>query len=88
MEQVYTTFYSNTIKRDRFLHILHFLHFADNRKEITKNDENYDRLCKMQDVFEMINNAYLKYYNPAEHLAIDEVIVLFIGRIVFKQYIK
>jgi hypothetical protein len=28
----------------------------------------------------MMNNAYAKYYNPSEHLAIDEVIVLFKGR--------
>jgi hypothetical protein len=43
MEQFYTPFYSNTIKRDRFLNILRFLHIADNWKEIYKNDENYDK---------------------------------------------
>jgi hypothetical protein len=47
MEQLYTPFYSNTIKRDRLLHTLRFLHFADNRKETDKNNENYDRLWKM-----------------------------------------
>jgi hypothetical protein len=77
VEQIYTPFYSNTIKRDRFLHILCFLHFVDNRKEIDKNDENYDRLWKMWDAFEMINNTYIKYYNPSEHLAVNKIIVLF-----------
>jgi hypothetical protein len=44
MDQFYTPFYSNTIKRDRYLHVLHFLHFADNRNETDKIGENYDRL--------------------------------------------
>jgi hypothetical protein len=35
----------------------------------------------------MINNAYAKFYNPSEHLAVDEIIVLFKGRVVFRQYI-
>jgi hypothetical protein len=36
---------------------------------------------------DMLNVVYSKFYNPSEHLAIDEVIVLFKGRVVFKQYI-
>jgi hypothetical protein len=38
-EQFYAPSYSNTINGDRMLHILCFLHFAENRKEI---DTNYD----------------------------------------------
>jgi hypothetical protein len=87
MDQMYSPFYSNTMKRDRFLHILTFLHFTDNTNEIDKNAENYDRLCKIRDVFDMLNNAYAKFYNPSEHLAVDEIIVLFKGRVVFRQYI-
>jgi hypothetical protein len=29
----------------------------------------------------------IKYYGPTEHLAVNEIIVLFKGRVVFKQYI-
>jgi hypothetical protein len=35
----------------------------------------------------MLNDAYAKYYSPTEHLTVDEIIVLFKGRVVFKQYI-
>ena len=35
----------------------------------------------------MLNVAYSKFYNPSQHLAIDEVIVLFKGKVAFKQYI-
>jgi hypothetical protein len=35
----------------------------------------------------MLNVAYLKFYNPSEHLAIVKVIVLFQRKVAFKQYI-
>jgi hypothetical protein len=38
-------------------------------------------------MFDMLNDAYAKYYSPTEHLAVDEITVLFKGRVVFKQYI-
>jgi len=34
-----------------------------------------------------LNKAYAKFYNPSEHLAVDEVIVKFKGRFIFRQYI-
>jgi hypothetical protein len=63
------------------------LHFTDNDKETDHNHENYDRLWKIREVFDMLDVAYSRFYNPSEHSAIDEVIVLFKGRVVFKQYI-
>jgi hypothetical protein len=41
----------------------------------------------MRTVFDKLNDAYAKYYSPAEHLAVNEITVLFKGRVVFKQYI-
>jgi hypothetical protein len=35
----------------------------------------------------VLNVAYSKFYNPSEHLSIDEVVVLFKGKVAFKQYI-
>jgi len=46
-----------------------------------------DRLWKIRDLFEIIRTNFTKFYNPSEYLAVDEVIVKFKGRIVFKQYI-
>jgi len=72
--------------RDRFLHILRFLHFADNSKR-PDEDEEYDRLWKVRTVFDKLNEAYAKFCNPSEHLAVDEVIVKFKGMVIFRQYI-
>jgi hypothetical protein len=35
----------------------------------------------------LICSMMLCYYGPTEHLAVDEITVLFKGRVVFKQYI-
>jgi len=42
---------------------------------------------KPRTVFDTLNEAYAKFCNPSEHLAVDEVIVKFRGRVVFRQYI-
>jgi len=72
--------------RDRFLHILHFLQSADNSQRPDKGEE-YDRLWKLRTVFDKLNEAYAKFYNPLEHLAVDEVSIKFMGRVIFRQYI-
>jgi len=72
--------------KDRFLRILHFLHFADNSPRPDEGEE-YDQLWKLRTVFDKLNEAYAKFYSPSEHLAVDKVIVKFKGRVVFRQYI-
>jgi hypothetical protein len=72
--------------RDRFLHILQFLHFADNSRRPDPGEE-YDRLWNIRTIFDTLNQAYHKFYNPSEHLTVDEVIVKFQGRVIFRQYI-
>ena len=41
LRQLHTPFYGKTMTRDRFLHILRFLHFADN-SQIPDHGEEYD----------------------------------------------
>ena len=85
--QFHTSFYGNAMKRDRYFHILRFLHFTDNKNGPDMTDENSDRLWKMQNLFEILNQKFSKFYSPSEHLAIDEVIVLYKERVIFQQYI-
>jgi hypothetical protein len=73
--------------RDRFLHILRHLHFADNENAIDSNDPKYDTQWKIRQIFDILNDTFSTYYAPTEHLAVDEVIVPFKGRVNFKQYI-
>ena len=39
------------------------------------------------ETFEIIRMKFSKFYNPSEHLSVDEVIVKLKGRVLLKQYI-
>ena len=84
VDQLYTPFYGTMMKRDRYLHILRCLHFTENRNEPDRTDENFDRPWKIRDLSEILNATFSKFYNPSENLVIDEVIVSFKGRVIFK----
>jgi hypothetical protein len=38
-------------------------------------------------MFDKLSDSYPKYYSPTEHLAVDEIIVFFKERVIFKLYI-
>jgi hypothetical protein len=59
-EQFLTSHYGHTLKRDRFLHILSFLHFTGNNAETDRQVVNYDRLGKIRTISDILNNAYEK----------------------------
>ena len=42
---------------------------------------------KIQDLFKILKTNFAKFYNPSEHLVVEEAIVKFKGSIIFKQYI-
>jgi hypothetical protein len=42
----------------------------------------------MRAIFDKLNNSYVKYYVLTKKLAVDEIIMLFRGRVNFKQYIS
>jgi hypothetical protein len=59
----------------------------NNDHAFDSNDRNYDRLWRIRQISDMLNEAYSKHYTASEHLAVDKVIVIFKGQIIFKQYI-
>jgi len=79
LKQLFMTFYGK-IKQHIF-HTLRFLHFGDNRN---KRQIRIMTDCgwKMRTVFPKLNDSC---YSPTEHLAADKIIVLFTGRVIFKQ---
>ena len=50
--------------------------------------ENYDRLWKMRAIFDKLSDPYAKCYSPTKCLAVDEVIVLFRGRVVWDKVLQ
>jgi hypothetical protein len=80
IEQFLTPFRGTTMKRDRFFHIIRFLHFSNNDNAADKNDPKHDRLWRLRNVIDSLNDAYSKFFTSFEHLAVDGIIVN------FKQY--
>jgi hypothetical protein len=39
----------------------------------------------MRTVFDSLIDSYSKYCSPPEHLAVDEIMVVFKGRVIFKH---
>lgn len=72
------------LSRNRFELILQMLHFS-------RNDEanKTDRLHRIRDLLERFNERFQMHYTPGEDiLCIDESVVPFRGRIIFRQYNK
>jgi hypothetical protein len=80
-------FYSRVLLHNTFHHILRFLHFENNEDDPDKDRYDYDRPWKLIRVFDYLNARFAEVYNPTEHFAIDEIIVKFKGKVVFRQFI-
>lgn len=70
------------MSRDRFLLILRCLHFCSG------SSQDCDRLHKVRPIIDYFNNKMREVYYPGKELSLDEGMVLWRGRLVFRQYIK
>ncbi|XP_025404973.1 piggyBac transposable element-derived protein 4-like [Sipha flava] len=75
-------FFRQHMNRNHFMLIVRNLHFTDN--------ENHDnnRLNKIEPLVKYFDSKMSDIYEASENLALDESMVLFRGRLVFRQYIK
>lgn len=80
---LHTPVFSRTMPRDRFFSILSMLHFSNNEQ-----NQGTDRLYKVHEVLKRIKRSFSIMFQPFQDLVIDESMVLFKGRLIFKQYIR
>jgi hypothetical protein len=86
-EIYHTNIFSQVIPRDRFLLLLRFLHFANN-DENNPDDPERDRLHKIRHFSNLIRERCKAVVEPGQHICVDESLVLYKGRLTFKQYIR
>ncbi|XP_046398242.1 piggyBac transposable element-derived protein 4-like [Ischnura elegans] len=77
-----TPIFGDLMTRDRYLSILRMLHFSDNRES-----NQGDRLFKIRPVVDHLRAAFKNNLVPFKNLCIDESLMLFKGRLFFKQFI-
>lgn len=69
-----------------FHSFLRVLCFSDNMNQPDKTGKNYDSPLETISLFNMLTDNNAKFKSPSEHLAAEEVIVLFKQWVIFKQY--
>ncbi|KAL4085266.1 hypothetical protein QTP88_027153 [Uroleucon formosanum] len=75
--------FGKCVSRDRYLLLLRCIHFCDNSQQIKG-----DRLYKIQMILTEVRKNFKDAMIPFSNLAIDESLLLWKGRLSFKQYIK
>ena len=84
-----TPIFSKVITRNRFYEIARFSHFNNNEDpNYDANDPDRDRLHKVRPVVDLLNERCKNVYSPGKNLSVDESLILFKGRLKFRQYIK
>ena len=82
-----TPFFSSVMSRDRFLNILKFLHLNDSSLQKKHGEEGHDHLFKVRPLLEHLSAVFPLYYQPKQHLSIDEMMIGTCCRISFLQYL-
>lgn len=80
---LHTPIFGKVMSRDRYLLLLRLLHFCNNEEQ-----EQNNRLHKLEMIISELKQCFKNNFTPFENLCIDESLVLFKGRLSFKQYIK
>ena len=81
-----TPIFSEVMSCNCFELIMKFFHFNDN-SAYNPTEENRDSLHKVQPLIEALHERCQKVYYPGQNLSVDELLVLFKGRLHFKQFI-
>jgi len=77
-----TPIFNSTMPRDRFELLLRFWHFNDNESAV-----DGDRLSKLREICNALLERFQALYTPGKEISIDESMVLWRGRLIFRQYI-
>jgi hypothetical protein len=81
-----SSIFNTVMPRNRYQSILQFLHFADNSL-YNANDPNRDKLYKVRPVIDYLVNKFKSVYMPEQNISINEELLLWKGKLAFKQYI-
>lgn len=82
-ERLHQNIFSQLLSRHRYLLLLRLIHFCDNSQQV-----HGERLYKIQMVITDVKKNFKDALIPFSNLAIDESLLLWKGRLSFKQYIK
>ncbi|GFR80784.1 PiggyBac transposable element-derived protein 4 [Elysia marginata] len=81
-----TPAFSALMKRDRFEQIMKFFNFNNNADEPPHTANERDRLYKIRPLLEQLSTSFRNAFTPEKEICIDESLMLYKGRVIFRQY--
>lgn len=84
-QSINTPQFSKIMPRDRFYLLMRNLHFVDNNT-YDPSTHPCSKLWKIYDVIEHFRKKFCEILNPEEQLSVDESLMLYKGRLSWKQY--
>lgn len=88
-EPMFTTpIFPSTMSRDRFMILQRMLHFIDNTEALPINHPQCDRLFKIRPILNHFKERFAEVYVPCQNVSVDEPLILYKGRLLYKRYIK
>ena len=82
-----TPLFGAIMSRNRFQLLLKFLHFNDNAEMPGADDPSPDKLFKVRPLVDHLCEKFGEVCTPSSNISIDESLLLWKGRLAFKQYI-
>ena len=86
-ELYYAPIYGESMCRDRWKQIMRFWHF-NNNEDHDPNDPERDRLFKIRKLIDCLRGNCAEAFEPGKDVCVDESLLLFKGRLHFRQYIR
>ena len=84
---IQTPLFNSVMKRNRYQQILRFLHFNNNEQGPNPHDPNRDRMYKIRPLIDQLNELFMWGIQPEREICLDESLLLFKGRLQFRQYL-
>jgi len=82
-----TPLFGSVMSRNRFQLLLSMQHFTDNIQQPSCDDPLRDKLFKLRPVVDHLFEHFQLIYSMSQNVCIDEFLLLWKGRLHFKQYI-
>lgn len=81
-----TPIFPKIMKRKRFMQLKKHLHFNDDT-DFNRETHPAPKLFKIWPIFNLLHSRFQEVYTPARDVTIDESLLMFKGRLGWKQYI-
>ena len=78
--------FGSTMSRNRFQLLLTMLHYNNNEQAPAPTDPDRDRLYKLRPIIDHLADRFQALYTPGRDVVVDESLLLWKGRLYFKQY--